>query len=546
MIMIKIKLLLFGILVSILNTSCSLERSPLDKFSEDAFWTSEENALLALTGIYKNGMTVNSPEYNPTDWWSYGGLVFLEFASDNAYDRRGSNSNFYKLSNGTLLPNNPFIKKYWGNSYKKIARCNRFLEGIDKLSASEEFINRVRAEARFIRATQYFYLSQYFGDVPLVLSILTIEEANTVSKATKKDVTDFIVEEFTQAAAGLPRFKDLSGTEVGRASKQASLAFLGRTLLSNKMYKEASAIYQEIISYGDNQIDPNYQSIFYPSNENSSENIFSMQYLQDMAGSGMPQHAFPVKDGGWSLINIPADLFESYQFTNGTNFSYENSLYDVTNLGLNRDPRLDYTIYYNGAQFKETAYDCHPDSKSVDKIGAGQSTQTGFLMRKFFDESYNGDLNSYGGNLPIIRYAEVLLSYLEAKIEAGEPITTALLDETINKVRGRSSVNMPLVTETNPDKLRAILRNERRVEFALEGIRYWDLLRWNIAHEKLNADVYGAPFPGAKKMNYKKVNGEIVIDKYDRWYVNKRGFRQAQDYVWPIPQSEQDINPNLR
>ena len=87
--------------------------------------------------------------------------------------------------------------------------------------------------------------------------LLTIEEANTVSKATKKDVTDFIVEEFTQAAAGLPRFKDLSGTEVGRASKQASLAFLGRTLLSNKMYKEASAIYQEIISYGDNQIDPN-------------------------------------------------------------------------------------------------------------------------------------------------------------------------------------------------------------------------------------------------------------------------------------------------
>lgn len=73
----------------------------------------------------------------------------------------------------------------------------------------------------------------------------------------------------------------------------------------------------------------------------------------------------------------------------------------------------------------------------------GQTTQTGLMMRKYFDETFSGDLNSYGGNVPVIRYAEVLLSYLEAKLEAGEGITQALLDETINKVRGRASVQMP-------------------------------------------------------------------------------------------------------
>lgn len=95
---------------------------------------------------------------------------------------------------------------------------------------------------------------------------------------------------------------------------------------------------------GDNAIDPDYASLFLPSNENSSENIFSMQYLQDLAGNAMPQHAFPVKDGGWCLINVAAGLFEAYQFKDGTPFSYDSPLYNPDNLGENRDPRLDYTI----------------------------------------------------------------------------------------------------------------------------------------------------------------------------------------------------------
>lgn len=542
--MIRIKYTTACLLICMFTcVSCDLERFPLTQFSEDSFWTSESNATLALTGIYKTNILFNAPEFSPTDWWSYGGLVFLEFPTDNAYDRRGSNSNFYKMTNGALLPSNGYVNGYWVNSYAKIARCNRFLDGVAKLS-DEAVRKRLAAEARFIRASQYFYLSQFFQDVPLVTKVLTKDEANAVKKATQAEITDFIIKEFSEAAIDLPRFKDLTKDETGRASKQAVLAFLGRTCLGVKKYAEAASIYKQIMDLGDNNIDPDYRSLFLPVNENSNENIFSMQYLQDLAGNGMPQHALPVKDGGWSLVNVAAGLFEAYEFTDGTSFSYESKLYNPKNLGENRDPRLDYTIYYDGAVFKGTVYDCHPDhAESPDKIAGGQTTQTGFMLRKYLDETYSGNLNGYGGNIPIIRYAEILLSFLEAKLEAGDAITQSLLDETINKVRGRASVNMPPVKETTPALLRPILRNERRVELGMEGIRYWDLLRWGIVHEALSGYVFGAPFPGSKTTSPVP---DGTVDKYGRWYVNQRAFRQDQDYKWPIPQGEQDINPNLR
>ena len=541
--MVKIKYTIVCLLIYVLACiSCERERFPLEQFSEESFWTSEDNATLALTGIYKANILFNSPEYGPTDWWSYGGLLFMEFPTDNAYDRRGTNSNFYKMTNGALLPNNGYVSAYWSNSYAKITRCNRFLEGVSKLT-DEAVRTRLTAEARFIRAAQYFYLSSFFHDVPLVTKVLTKDEANMVEKASKARITDFIIQEFTEAAADLPRFKDLQTNETGRATKQAALAFLGRTCLGAKMYPEAAAAYKQIIDFGDNDIDPNYQSIFLPSNENSSENIFSMQYLENLAGMALMQHALPVKDGGWCLINVAGGLFEAYEFTDGTLFSYNSPLYDPADLGKNRDPRLNYTIYYNGAVFKGKVYDCHPDSNSPDKVAGGQTTQTGLMMRKYFDEAYSGDKNSYGGNVPVIRYAEVLLSYLEAKLEAGEVITPSLLNETINKVRGRASVMMPSVTQTNPDLLRPLLRNERRVELAMEGIRYWDLLRWEIAHEVLNGYIFGAPFPGSVRTS---PTPDGTVDQYGRWYVNQRAFRRDMDYKWPIPQGEQDINPNLR
>ncbi|MGE8380203.1 MAG: RagB/SusD family nutrient uptake outer membrane protein, partial [Sphingobacterium sp.] len=167
----NIKLVLCIFFASSLTISCKkqLDTNPLDRFANDTFWSSETNARLAITGLYKGEIQMNSQaEFSPSDWWSYHGLLYLEFASDNAYDRRGDNSAFNKLSDGTLTNNIGILSDYWTLSYKRIARANFFLENVDKTPISPELLARFKAEARFIRACQYFYLSQYWGDAPLV------------------------------------------------------------------------------------------------------------------------------------------------------------------------------------------------------------------------------------------------------------------------------------------------------------------------------------------------------------------------------------------
>ena len=103
---------------------------------------------------------------------------------------------------------------------------------------------------------------------------------------------------------------------------------------------------------------------------------------------------------------------------------------------------------------------------------------------------------------------------------------------------------MPGTTETNPDKLRKIVRNERRIELAYEGIRFWDIMRWNIAHEVLVGEIWGAPYPGST--TYAASTKFVDPTGHYRWYAGRRDFRSPQDYTWPIPLSEQNINPNLR
>ncbi len=535
------------LLTLMLFNSCrkELEKTPLDQFESTTFWTSESNALLALTGVYRGNISVGAPNANVTDWWSYAGLLFMEFSTDNAYDRRGDNSVFNKLTNGTLTADNALLSQYWSQSYSRIARSNDFLANIDKVPMDEVKKKRMIAEARFIRACQYFYMSQFWGSVPLVTGLLTKEEANTLDKAPKADIVNFVIKEFTEAAANLPRFKDIpTATESGRASKQAALAFLGRIQLAEGKYAEAATTYKTIIDYAENQIDPDYASLFIIAKENSNENIFSVQFYENLASNGMNQHNWPAMVGGWHIFCPLGSIVEAYDFADGTPFSYTDPRYNWRDVSNNRDPRLRYNVLFNEQVFK-VKYITHPDSSaSPDQLGAGkQTTQTGYGLRKFLDEGYSGDLSNYGGNLPIIRYAEVLLSYLEAKLEAGMPIDQELLDATINKVRGRASVNMPKITQTNVALLREIVRKERRLETAFEGIRYWDLLRWKIADKVLKGDFYGTPFPVTVKPVRMK---GTTVDPYKRWFVTSKSFRAASDYQWPVPQTEVNINPKLK
>lgn len=537
-------------LLVILTIACEkqLDKSPLDAFDNAKYWSSKENAMLALNAVYRGRITANTPSFQAWDWWDYNGLLWTEMATDNAYDRRGNNSVNNKLTNGTLTSSIGILGYYWSGSYLRIARCNEFLENINMVPMDETEKKRMISEARFIRACQYFYMSQFFKSVPLVTKTLSQLEANTVSKAAHADIVNFALTEFKEVALDLPRFKDIPANETGRACKQAALAFLGRLQLGEGMFSEAAITYKQIIDLGDNIIDPDYSSIFLESKENSAENIFSIQYVPNLLSNAMMQHQAPTIMGGYCILNPLAGLMESYQFTDGTAFSYNDPRYDYKDIGKNRDPRLKYTILYNGAPVGGKQYISHPDSAtSVDQVQSPvfQATQSGYGQKKYIETTFSGNLQTgYGGNIPIIRYAEVLLSYLEAKLEAGQAIDQSLLDATINKVRARASVNMPQITSTNATLLRPILRNERRVELALEGTRLWDLFRWKIADQVLKGDFYGHPYPVSIR-SIRKKTATTPADLYKRWYVTSKSFRIGIDDTWPIPQSEVDINPKL-
>lgn len=528
----------------LLTTACDneLEQFPTNSFSAGNFWTSEANANIALAGMYR-GAILYGTQTVPSDWWTYCGVILIEFATDNAYDRRGDNSTQNRLTNGTLLPDNNVINGYWGGAYQRIAICNDFLENIDKVAMDKATIDRMKAEAKFIRAVQYFYMSQFFGSVPLVQKTLTPDEANNVDKAPKAEVVQFVISELTAATEALPDFGKLTANEIGRASKQAALGFLGRIYLAEKKYAEASAAYKRIIDKGDNKIDPDYQSLFLPSNENSSENIFSVQFQAGQAPNALTQHALPAVSSGWHLINPLGNLADAYGFDDGTPLSYSDPRFKVSDMGANRDPRFRYNFLWDGAKFGDKTYVCHPDStKSLDQLTySKQATRTGYGLRKYFDENFSGNLQTdYGANLPIIRYAEVLLSYLEAELEGGKPITQELLDLTINAVRMRPSVKLPPLKVMSAEQLRPVMRNERRIELAFEGQRLWDIFRWEIGEQVLKGDFWGAPFPNSTLLP--KVSKKP--DPQKRWFVTTKNFRK-QDYVWPIPQSEVNVNPKL-
>ncbi|MBN9299378.1 MAG: RagB/SusD family nutrient uptake outer membrane protein [Filimonas sp.] len=531
-------------------TACrkQLDRDPLTAYTGTNVWTSKDGAMLALTAVYRGNITFISTdaEYTPSDWWSYMGLISLEFATDNAYDRRGDNSVYNLMTSGGMVATNANLGYYWSLSYQRIARANFFLENVGQTPVDQATLNRWKAEARFLRATQYFYLSQYFGSVPLVTKTLTTEQANTVRKTSRDSVIIYAETEFAAAANDLPRYKDLPAAERGRATKQVALAFLGRLQLANKEYTAAAATFKSIIDFGDNIIDPKFSSLFDGTNENSKEIIFATQFVIDKASNPMALHYFPAKWGGYHLFNPLGNLVENFEFTDGTTFSYTDARYNAANLQQNRDPRLGYTVLYNGQTFAGLTYVCHPDSTtSPDQLTTTrQATRTGYCMRKFLSpQQYGGSLANSGVDIPIVRYAEVLLSYLEANLEAGSTISQSLLDQTINAVRGRADVQMPKVTETDPAKLRVILRRERRNELAFEGLRYWDLLRWGTAAQVLSGDFYGAPFPGAKNLR-KAPSG--AIDPFSRWYVTTKNFSAGNNQpFWPIPQSEVNLNPNL-
>lgn len=517
--------------VASLAWSCSddfFNKQPLDAIAQGTFWQTESDAQLALVGCYYTGAG-----WSGEDFWTARSLLYLDLMAGNGSEKELIPDH---VTDGTLTSTYWVTSAYWQHGYEKVTTCNNFLDNIERVQMDDAKKAMMIAEVRTIRAYQYFNLALYFGDVPLAEHVLTVDEANSVSRTPRADVWAFVEEELKESYPDLPVLRPDS--ENGRITAGAALAILGRLQMAQGNWSDAVVTYETVINSNAYGIEPDFQELFRETGEFSKEIVLSSQYQEDVYGHVMLQYLYPETWGGWHQFSPYNELLETFECVDG-NTIVESSLYDPNNPYENRDPRLDYTVMISDrTEFKGQTYVSRPDTNSPDRFN--RYNWSGYAINKFMDESFDGNLGNYGGNWIIIRYAEVLLGYLESKLESGASIDQALLDNTINKVRGRASVNMPPVATTNSDELLEIIRRERRVEFAFEGLRYYDILRWGIAAQELNRQ-----YTGMKLTNDPANYTDFPVDDEGYLIYQQRNFKEGINELWPIPQSERDINKNL-
>lgn len=505
-----------------------LTENPLNEFSEALFWRNESDATLALNAMYEASFwTVHD-----NDMRAYSNMT------DEGRDKSGG-TNDYHNGNVFYPTDDQVVTESWENAFILLFRSNLFLENIDRPEMDEALRAQFRAEARFFRAEQYFWLSFRFGDVPLFKKVPTLLEANNATRTPKEEIVDFVLTELTEVAADLPLSRPAN--EKGRILKGAALAFKGRLLMLEERWADAAATYKEIIDSDAHIIDDRFQDLWTVRGNESKEIIYSHCAVEgnEMDNQHYQRDMIPESIGGYSQGNTYQETVDAFLMTDGLSID-ESPLYDPDNPFDNRDPRLYASVFLPGyTVFKGELYVAHPDST---KKGVGsQPGVTGYHVRKFVDEQHDLPVKT-GADYLFIRYSEVLLSYLECMIESGATIDQALLDQTINKIRLRAAVNMPIVTETDPALLTEILRNERRTELFVEPfIRHMDLLRWGLWPECMNTEFHGMKLTD-DPANYTAFpvdeNGHLI--SWDR-----TGQFLPHNVILPIPQAELDINPDL-
>lgn len=492
-----------------------LTKAPPDQISDQNFWRNGEDATKFLNAAYRS-----LPDCGTGFTGTLHCMVFWETFSDNAY--MGVNWHMsHQVSSGSFGPAHGYPNDVWERSYEGIRQANVLLDKIDEVEDIESSLReRLKGEARFVRAYLYHDLMRFYGGVPIVKKPQTLDSTN-VARDSKEEVVSFLRNELSSAATMLP--EEYGGNNVGRATEGAALALKSRVELYAEMWSEAASTAQEVMNLGVYELYPEYGALFKPENENNSEVIFAAQHIKDDFASGMDTWNQP-NTFGWGGVNPLQSLIDAYEFTDGETME-ESAVYDPENPYENRDPRFYASIVWDDSEFKNTVIDTSP-GVAPDGIGTHRdATKTGYYMRKHLDVNTNATSPNFNSPTDwiLIRYAEVLLNYAEAKNEASGPGPSVY--EAINTIRAR--VDMPPLDQNlSQEEMRQRIRHERRIELAFEGHRYFDIRRWEIADEVMPGPVYGM-----------EVDGEHVE-------VTERVWAPRLN-LWPIPRSEIDLNPQL-
>jgi len=549
---------LTALLMALCLISCEdyLDRNPLVSPSDATFISNEAELDLAVTACYNPLRFSMANRPFP---------AFFETVSDISWGRESTD--MQTVGNGAHDARTAAILTAWEYFYTGIGRCNYALNNMERCKAVVDNVlyKQREAEIRFLRALYYHYLVELFGGVPLITKSLTLSESQ-IPRDTKEKVVDFILTELEECAVDFTSDQDLS---VGRASKEAAWALASRVALYNEKWDIAIRNAQKVMALEGSRVElsSNYEELFLYAGEKSKEIILSMQYLR-----GNKTH---VLFGGFASRNangyaniIPTyQLADSWECTDGLPID-KSPLFDPQDPFTNRDPRLGYTLALPGSEFLGFQFETHTDSVEcwdynvtpAVRIANRDATHayasfSGLCWRKYTDKKDFNFINDSELNIILFRYAEVLLNYAEAKIEAGS-IDQSVLD-AINKVRQRPSVNMPPLTTMGQAELRNAVRRERKYELSGEGLRLFDIRRWKIAESVMTQPVLGrmkkaypqeAPvideLATAHYDNIPIASGGETTD-YKMRVVQVRLFDKNRDYLWPIPAIEIETNPQL-
>ncbi|WP_029274801.1 RagB/SusD family nutrient uptake outer membrane protein [Pedobacter borealis] len=541
--------------------------APLAEYTDKTVWSTKEDVVAAINGCYRNWEPSGFP------------LLFRDCLTDNEVNKDFFGTMYENFASGNYNPASITVSDDFYN-YETINKCNWFLENVDRAGddiVDADFKKRTKAEARFLRAYRYFLLSQFYRNVPLVLHTQTIDESRLQKQVSKAVITETILNELAAIAPDLP-IEYFDSADKGRITRGAALALKARIELYSKKYDACIATCNQLMTAPFTySLYSNFENLFRPQFENNAMNkevILDAQYMLDYNQKNVLS-ALAIAPAGNSQIAVTQSLVDAFETLNGQTIGEDNS-YNLLQPYQNRDPRLSATIirpglFYNGIFFDpitppnvgiiggpvpaggggpvpaggggpSSGYGSIPSNY---KKAAFMNSPTGYSFKKYlanlndyWNSTYGlNQLSNTGGNVIVIRYAEVLLTYAEAKIEAGQ-IDQSVYD-AINKVRAR--VMMPEVntsTHSGQTAMRELVRRERRVELAGEGLRWFDIVRWQIGSDVIK-DVYDC-----LNGTVNRSNGMLTLIPNSSTVQFSRTFTPKY-YVFPIPAKELQANTNL-
>ena len=552
----------------VLILSCNkdyLNRFPESDPNSATYYTTADQLTLAVNAAYLNLVYQQ-------DGFPY--QMQLEGTSDLVWQRPATDAQTIGL--GQHTSNTTMIRTIWTQSYIGIGRCNALLENMIKAKSvtTAAQYSRIEGEAKFLRAYYYGTLISLYGDVPLVVKSMPTEESY-LARTPKAEVLNAIFSDLDSAAAKLPL--SYTGTDIGRATKTSALAFKSRIALYNAKWDVAAAASKAVIDLGYHALYPNYRNLFMYVGENSRESILAFDYKLTIRTNAAPQNNQARNSSGFSGLIPTRALADSYECTDGLTID-KSTLYSTADPFKNRDPRMRQTLLGDGdtwfgaggITFNMTF---HPDSTTCSRytptfakipnleVTNAFSSYSGFIMKKYLDPQDIAVPNQSELAFMLIRYAEVLLNYAEAKIELNQ-IDASVLD-AINLVRARGygvaatqTTLYPAIKTTNQTELRAIVRRERKIELAGEGLRVFDIRRWNIAEKVMNGILFGKAMNKAiyyslpkptldenSSPDYTSFTSLLSVVGNFKIMDNPRVFK-SNNLLWPIPQAELDVNKN--